>query len=213
MNSFFWDTFDAPDTFDGNWDVLAGGGTAQVRDGDLVLDSPNAPTFWQLNQVNTTPVVERPDWSFRAQVTPQLTDDGQFWVLAIGTNDLRHAGVERFGRSAVRAAHEDPITKVFIPYDIIGTELIVQMDAFGEEVKASVWKPGESSLTTVSLTFPSAPVTPTIALWNAKVIIHDVWISSRSIPILDGDFDLDGELDIDDLVQLSNASNVTRTST
>lgn len=202
---FFHDSFESEHGFDQNWHQIQGAGTAGVSDGDARLESPDSPTFWDL-EPDGVPVSAERDWSFRALVTPQLTEQGEFWLLAIGTSGLRHAGFS-IGNNLRAGRGEDPRNRrTLIPYDVLDTQLYLQMDAFGEDVRASAWKPGDpSSLVQVSQTFESLPEVPRVALWVGTATFHDVWISTRSIPLIDGDYDLDGQLDIDDLAQISTA--------
>jgi hypothetical protein len=199
---FHWDTFDAPSTFGQNWQSVVGPGTAEVASGDLLLSS-NGITHWEMQQVLVTDIEERSDWSFRASVTPRLTESGHFGLAAFGVSDLRHAGIQR---TQVRAARqENPVRSTRAPFGLIDTPLMIQMDAFGDLVKTTVWRPNDPE-PPVFVELPNiAPTStlPRIALWDAVVLIHDVWISSRSIPIVPGDFDLNGQLDLADLDMLN----------
>jgi hypothetical protein len=139
-------------------------------------------------------------------MTPELDPvDGTLVLIAIGTSDLRHAGIFREQLRAGQGESEDNRTTE-IPYDIIGTNVFLQVDAFGREVKASVWRPDvPNSLVSIAAEFDSTPSRPAIALNTGLVSLHDVWISSRPIPFVEGDFDFDLTLDADDIVQISHA--------
>lgn len=83
-----------------------------------------------------------------------------------------------------------------VPYHVLGEEILMQMDAFGESVKGSLWKEGDRD----SLVLAEYPYTPALQgevlilgaarrEGTATVVVHEVWVSDRPIPIMPNDDD------------------------
>lgn len=199
-----------PNSAGGWWPLIDGFGTADVSSGDFVADSPAGWSMWYLPRFDGNSIPRRSEWSFRADVT---FGSG---FLAVGKQSYHHAGVwitdtnwDRFWPGGtLEAGIARSVEYSDVSYEVEGERLSIQVDVLDDTITAYVWREGDpDSLKKVNYD-QARPVVeyPSFGVIGSSTI-HDVWISSKPIPInfVAGDFNSDGVLNANDIDLLSKA--------
>ena len=181
----------------------------EVNPDGFTLYSPTGTDQFHLTAVNGERIQFRSGWSFRTRVTLEILQ-GDNIFFAVGTSIYHHAGVRETEdgdsslRVGIRNGKDNDVIETSVSYPYLGEEILVQFDGYGDDLRASVWKPGKpDSLVQQTHMFPMTETQPAIALGRGSATIHELWIRSSPMPIFPGDFNSDRVLDAQDIDRLT----------